>query len=98
MLPSHCSDDNAIAEAIQGDTGTLTAMYLFNELTQDNIEQIASRMIDQLASIKDEITFSAPLEEVQIIGGMVVPIEELRALEAQYGSPPSPPSSDLLLE
>jgi hypothetical protein len=81
------------APGVQGNTGTLFSMYLFDDLTENNIEQIMSRLTERLLSIRSEIIFSVPLDEVQIIGGMTVPIEELRALEAQYNPP-----SNLLLE
>jgi hypothetical protein len=81
------------ASNVQENTGTLFSMYLFDDLTENNIEQIMSRLTEQLLSIRSEIIFSVPLDEVQIIGGMTVPIEELRALEAQYNPP-----SNLLLE
>jgi hypothetical protein len=81
------------AAGVQGNTGTLFSMYLFDDLTENNIEQIMSRLTELLLSIRSEIIFSIPLDEVQIIGSMTVPIEELRALEAQYNPP-----SNLLLE
>jgi hypothetical protein len=69
--------DEAATQTI-ADTGTLSAMFIFGELTEQNIEWVTSKMLDQLASIKDEITFSVPIDEVEIIGNPT-PIEELRA-------------------
>jgi hypothetical protein len=81
------------ATEVQSNSGTLSDMYMVNELTENNIEQITSRILEQLGDIKEEITFSVPLDEVEIIGAMTVPIEELRELEAQSNT-----SSDLILE
>lgn len=75
------------ASNVQGNTGTLFSLYLVDELTENDIEAIMSRLTEQLLSIRNEITFSVPLEQVQIIGGMVYPIEELRVLEQQYNPP-----------
>jgi hypothetical protein len=81
------------AEGVQSNTGTVSAMILFNELTPNNLDQIMNRIVEQLGIIKDEIRFSVPLDEVEIIGGMIVPIEQLRELEAQFNPP-----SNLILE
>lgn len=78
-------DDSAAK--IQEILGTLFAMYTFDTPTQNDIEVIMARMQCHIQNMRNEISFSVPPEDVQIVGGMWVPIEELRALEAQFNPP-----------
>jgi hypothetical protein len=79
-------DDSAVK--IQEILGTLFAIQLFEDpLTQNDIEAIADRIQFHVQNMRNEISFSAPPEDVEIIGGMWVPIEELRALEAELNPP-----------
>ncbi len=79
-------DDSAAK--IQEILGTLFAINLFGDpLTQNDLQAIVDRMQFHIQNMRNEISFSVPPEDVQIVGGMWVPIEELRRLEAELNPP-----------
>lgn len=73
-------EDSAVK--IQENLGVLLARQLSDNTpaTQNDIEAIMDRMQFHIQNMRNEISFSVPPEDVQIVGGMWVPIEELREL------------------
>jgi hypothetical protein len=79
--------DNSAAN-IQEILGLMSERYA-STLTENDVQAVSDRIQFHIKNMRNEISFSVPPEDVEIIGGMWVPIEELRALDAQFNPPSS---------
>jgi hypothetical protein len=87
MLNVTLIDDSA--SRVQELTGYIFGRYTsqFSTLTENDAQAMTDRMQYHVKNMRNELGFSLPPEQVRLIGGMSVTIDELRALEAELNPP-----------